>query len=139
MDSTYARTFVMLVIVDLVLHQVVNIVNSGKPPFFFFISFHLLTLSRCSLPNQCPWSQSCNAPSAYPDTEPCMATVTVTCPCERIKQFSPCGRQASYGDVHSARLHLGMVLSGGLLGAGFHSASDHYITTTSLSTRPSMQ
>ena len=103
MDSTCARAFVMLMIVGLVLRPVGNIVNSGKSSFFSF-SFDFKTQSFRSLPNQHPCTQPCHAPSACPETEPCMATITLTCPCERIKQFAACGRQASHssGHQHSA-------------------------------------
>jgi transcriptional repressor NF-X1 len=48
-----------------------------------------------SLPDLHPCTQPCHAPSSCPELEPCMAAVTLTCPCGRIKQASPCGRSAT--------------------------------------------
>jgi hypothetical protein len=51
--------------------------------------------AESSLPELHPCTQPCHAPSSCPELEPCMATVTLTCPCGRIKQASPCGRSAT--------------------------------------------
>jgi transcriptional repressor NF-X1 len=51
--------------------------------------------AQSSLPELHPCTQPCHAPSSCPELEPCMATVTLTCPCGRIKQASPCGRSAT--------------------------------------------
>ncbi|KAJ8519767.1 hypothetical protein ONZ45_g3310 [Pleurotus djamor] len=44
------------------------------------------------LPDSHPCTLPCHAPSACPETEPCDALITVTCPCGRIKQAVHCGR-----------------------------------------------
>lgn len=43
-----------------------------------------------SLPEKHPCTQICHAPSACPETEPCVATVTLTCPCGHLKLTAPC-------------------------------------------------
>ena len=51
MDSTYARAFVMLMIVGLVLRPVGSIVNSGKSPFFHLLLTLKLNRSAVYLTN----------------------------------------------------------------------------------------
>lgn len=58
-------------------------------------TIHLLLLILASLPELHPCTQLCHAPSSCSEVEPCMSTVTLTCPCGRIKQNSPCGRSTS--------------------------------------------
>ena len=49
--------------------------------FFFF-----------SLPDTHPCTRTCHAPSLCPETEPCESLITLTCPCNRIRQSVLCGR-----------------------------------------------
>ena len=59
-------------------------------------AFSLPALHPCPLP--------CHAPSACPEVEPCGATITVTCPCERIRQSVVCGRSTSNSGGRGASL-----------------------------------
>ncbi|KAI0042826.1 hypothetical protein FA95DRAFT_1499565 [Auriscalpium vulgare] len=43
-------------------------------------------------PAQHPCTQPCHAPSVCPEFEPCLAVITITCQCGRIRQPVPCGR-----------------------------------------------
>lgn len=49
-----------------------------------------------SLPDLHPCTRACHAPSACPETEPCESLVTLTCPCNRIRQSIPCGQTITY-------------------------------------------
>jgi hypothetical protein len=51
----------------------------------------VLTAVR-SFPEIHPCTAPCHAPSSCPETEPCMASVTLSCACGRIQQQAPCGR-----------------------------------------------
>lgn len=46
----------------------------------------------CSLPGAHPCALPCHAPAACSEAEPCRTTVTLTCPCGRIRQSVSCGR-----------------------------------------------
>ena len=48
-----------------------------------------------SLPAHHPCPLPCHAPSSCSEADPCRATVTLTCPCGRIRQSAPCGRSTS--------------------------------------------
>lgn len=54
--------------------------------------FHLLERSQplFSLPAHHPCTQTCHAPTACPETEPCLAPVTLTCPCGHLRSTVPC-------------------------------------------------
>ncbi|KAL4079530.1 hypothetical protein J3A83DRAFT_1117042 [Scleroderma citrinum] len=45
---------------------------------------------KSCLPEHHPCTQTCHAPAACPDTEPCLATVTLTCPCGNLRSMVPC-------------------------------------------------
>ena len=45
-----------------------------------------------SLPDTHPCTRTCHAPSLCPETEPCESLITLTCPCNRIRQSVLCGR-----------------------------------------------
>ena len=55
----------------------------------------LLTRLSLSLPGNHPCMLPCHAPAACSEAEPCRATVTLSCPCGRIKQPVSCGRSTS--------------------------------------------
>jgi transcriptional repressor NF-X1 len=69
----------------------------GKPRKFWcvrplsFLCVDVLTAAR-SFPEIHPCTAPCHAPSSCPETEPCMASVTLSCACGRIQQQAPCGR-----------------------------------------------
>lgn len=72
--------------------SVVNPVNHGTlhgiaPRIFAHIFFRIPLLS---LPAHHPCTQTCHAPAACPETEPCLAPVTVTCPCGHLRSTMPC-------------------------------------------------
>ena len=54
-----------------------------------------LAQNTCSLPGTHPCALPCHAPAACSEAEPCRATVTLSCPCGRIRQSVPCGRSTS--------------------------------------------
>ena len=45
-----------------------------------------------SLPDIHPCTRTCHAPSLCPETEPCESLITLSCPCNRIRQSVLCGR-----------------------------------------------
>ncbi|KAI9457906.1 hypothetical protein HD554DRAFT_2029782 [Boletus coccyginus] len=45
---------------------------------------------KSCLPAQHPCAQMCHAPAACPETEPCLAPVTLTCPCGHLRSTVPC-------------------------------------------------
>lgn len=55
----------------------------------------IFSLSCCSHPAIHPCADLCHAPSSCQETEPCTATVIITCSCERIRQSVQCGRKLS--------------------------------------------
>ncbi|KAF5336563.1 hypothetical protein D9611_006507 [Ephemerocybe angulata] len=55
---------------------------------------------KLCFPNHHPCTRPCHAPSACPETEPCEAIITITCPCGRIKQAVQCGRRVSHPSGH---------------------------------------
>lgn len=59
------------------------------------VAFEVNLIAFYSLPAQHPCTQPCHAPSICPEVEPCNATITVTCPCGRIRQPLLCGRSTS--------------------------------------------
>ena len=57
--------------------------------------FQLIVSSShcCSHPAIHPCTDLCHAPGSCQETEPCTATVIITCSCERIRQSVQCGRK----------------------------------------------
>lgn len=47
---------------------------------------------KSCLPAQHPCTQSCHAPAACPETEACLALVTLTCPCGLLRSSIPCSQ-----------------------------------------------
>ncbi|KAF8548822.1 hypothetical protein OG21DRAFT_1479066 [Imleria badia] len=45
---------------------------------------------KSCLPSLHPCTQTCHAPASCPETEPCLAPVTVTCPCGHLRSTMPC-------------------------------------------------
>ncbi|KAF8137091.1 hypothetical protein EV363DRAFT_1428042 [Boletus edulis] len=45
---------------------------------------------KSCFPEQHPCTQACHAPTACPETEPCLAPVTLTCPCGNLRSTMPC-------------------------------------------------
>ncbi|KAH7924930.1 hypothetical protein BV22DRAFT_1195572 [Leucogyrophana mollusca] len=45
---------------------------------------------KSCLPAHHPCTQTCHAPASCPETEPCLALVTLTCPCGLIRSSVPC-------------------------------------------------
>ena len=71
-----------------VLRSAVNPVNHGASHVYSpVVHAHLFVLS---LPAQHPCTQTCHAPAACPETEPCLAPVTLTCPCGHLRSTMPC-------------------------------------------------
>ena len=50
---------------------------------------------KLCLPAHHPCTLPCHAPASCSESEPCLATITITCPCGRIRQPVPCGRSTS--------------------------------------------
>ena len=50
---------------------------------------------KSCLPNHHPCTRPCHAPSSCLETEPCQATIVISCSCGRIQQSVPCGRTSS--------------------------------------------
>ncbi|KAG2003340.1 shuttle craft protein [Coprinopsis cinerea AmutBmut pab1-1] len=50
---------------------------------------------KLCLPEHHPCTHSCHAPSACPETDPCEAILSITCPCGRLKQATKCGKSLS--------------------------------------------
>lgn len=50
----------------------------------------LRCLFSLSLPAQHPCTQTCHAPASCPENEPCLAPVTLTCPCGHLRSTVPC-------------------------------------------------
>ncbi|KAI0340472.1 hypothetical protein BDW22DRAFT_428704 [Trametopsis cervina] len=50
---------------------------------------------KLCLPANHPCTLSCHAPAGCSEAEPCRATVTLSCPCGRIRQSVPCGRSTT--------------------------------------------
>ena len=48
-----------------------------------------------SLPEHHPCTLPCHAPSSCTELEPCLAVITLTCPCGRIRHTVPCARSTS--------------------------------------------
>lgn len=94
MDSIAATSFVMATTVALALQSAASPASYGEPqPPISLFRLRLLTAN--SLPTIHPCTHPCHAPSSCSEAEPCMATITLTCPCGRIRQSSPCGRGTS--------------------------------------------
>ncbi|KIJ63784.1 hypothetical protein HYDPIDRAFT_188240 [Hydnomerulius pinastri MD-312] len=45
---------------------------------------------KSCLPAHHPCTQTCHAPASCPETEPCLALVTLTCPCGHLRSTVPC-------------------------------------------------
>ncbi|PCH44928.1 hypothetical protein WOLCODRAFT_105893 [Wolfiporia cocos MD-104 SS10] len=50
---------------------------------------------KLCLPSHHPCTLPCHAPASCDETEPCRTTITLLCPCGRIRQNVPCGRSTS--------------------------------------------
>ncbi|KAG1729490.1 uncharacterized protein EDB91DRAFT_1159352 [Suillus paluster] len=50
---------------------------------------------KSCLPAQHPCTQTCHAPAACPETEACLALVTLTCPCGLLRSSVPCSQTSS--------------------------------------------
>lgn len=96
MGSTIAKALAIAGIVDRVQRLVVKLENFGEYPIPRSENRLLMNSKLHSLPNQHPCTRPCHAPAACPESEPCEATITVTCSCGRIKQAIKCGRQISH-------------------------------------------
>ena len=71
----------------------------GKSRKLWYAPFTILYIERClhfsSLPSHHPCTLPCHAPSTCSEAEPCRSTITLSCPCGRIKQSALCGRSTS--------------------------------------------
>ena len=67
-------------------------VSSVELPFFHTVKLYPAAVYLTNTHNP-----TLRCPSAYSDAEPCMATTMFTGPCQRNRQFAPCGRHASHG------------------------------------------
>lgn len=73
------------------LRKATEVVVSRLPDFL-----PIVTLSdHYSHPAVHPCTDLCHAPGSCQETEPCPATVIITCSCERIRQSVQCGRKLS--------------------------------------------
>ncbi|KAG6379878.1 hypothetical protein JVT61DRAFT_10439 [Boletus reticuloceps] len=73
--------------------SVVNPVNHGASCVLVRLCVHAhvsYRLPPLSFPEQHPCTQACHAPTACPETEPCLAPVTLTCPCGNLRSTMPC-------------------------------------------------
>ena len=97
MGSIIANDSAMPTRAGRVLPSVVNPVNHGASqcpcsyaprPHSRLPSCFVVYLS--SLPAHHPCTQTCHAPAACPETEPCLAPVIHTCPCGHLRSTVPC-------------------------------------------------
>lgn len=51
---------------------------------------------KSCLPDIHPCTLTCHAPSTCPETEPCESLITLTCPCNRIRQSVLCGQTITF-------------------------------------------
>ncbi|KAG2140668.1 hypothetical protein DEU56DRAFT_885849 [Suillus clintonianus] len=54
---------------------------------------------KACLPAQHPCTQTCHAPAACPETEACLALVTLTCPCGLLRSSVPCSQASSTANL----------------------------------------
>ncbi|EKM57230.1 uncharacterized protein PHACADRAFT_142441 [Phanerochaete carnosa HHB-10118-sp] len=50
---------------------------------------------KLCLPANHPCTLPCHAPASCSEAEPCLTPITITCPCGRIRQSVPCGRNTA--------------------------------------------
>jgi hypothetical protein len=92
-DSIGVPSSVTVMTVEHVRLPVESLANFGMS-LFIYPPIHGPDSVR-SFPAIHPCTQPCHAPASCSEAEPCMAAITLTCPCGRIRQSSPCGRSTS--------------------------------------------
>ena len=93
MGFIIANDYVTMMNVETVLLLAGKLVNLGTYlATVVYYSQTIFFMIYNSLPDIHPCTRTCHAPSLCPETEPCESLITLTCPCNRIRQSVLCGR-----------------------------------------------